>query len=151
MKIIHIIVLLLFISFAKAQNNPFAKTIWKIEKNPEVVGFILTKTKKLNSNKDQVDFHYIQFKKDGKYTTGTNCFQMDGFYSLVEENVVEFSTGAAAMASDCEEPEILVSNYFFEEISDDQILLQPLYEAHEVTPVDADIETETLEASAESE
>lgn len=131
MKIIHIIVLLLFISFAKAQSNPFVKTTWKIEKNPEMDGFILKKTKKLNPNKDQVNFHYIQFENDGKYTTGTDCFQMYGFYSLIEENVVEFSTGAAAMASDCEEPEVLVSNYSFEKISDEQIVLQPIYEAHE--------------------
>lgn len=151
MRIIHIIVLLLFISFAKAQNNPFAKTTWKVEKNPEIVGFILTKTKKLNPNKDQVNFHYIQFENNGKYITGTDCFQMNGFYSLIDENVVEFSTGAASMASDCEEPEILVSNYFFEKISDEQILLQPLYEAHEATEGEPYIETKMVEVSAESE
>lgn len=108
-----------------AQDNPFAKTTWKIETIQADGSAILKKAKRLNLATEQAKFQYIQFNNDSKYDSGNTCFSMNGTYTVSEDHQVEFTGMDAAKASDCTEPENLSGAYTYE-LSKDQITLRPL-------------------------
>lgn len=142
----------IFSASLMAQENPFKNSTWKITKSGEKT--ILTKTGKINPVTAQPKFHYIDFSKPGKMSTGTNCYSMNGYYSI-SENTVEFSEGTAGMSSDCEEPENLNGYYHFlvkaNTIVLEQIDAAPSEEGEEAegaqAAVGAEVSSEAMDAS----
>lgn len=113
---------------AMAQNNPFAKTAWKIETINNDGSAVLKKTKLLSLPISKAPFQYLQFNNDKEYNTGTNCFDLSGPYSISMGNQVAFNGMDASASPGCPEPKTLSGTYTFV-ISKDQLTLLPLSEA----------------------
>lgn len=98
---------------ATAQDNPFAKTAWKIEAVNEDGSALLTKTK-MKQPQEQAKFYYIQFDNSKDYTSGTSCFSTGGRYEILEDHQIALNGMDAAMGADCTEPSVLSGIYFYE-------------------------------------
>ncbi len=113
---------------AMAQNNPLAKTAWKIETINDDGSAVLKKTKLLPLPVSKAQFQYLQFNNNKEYNTGTDCFDLSGPYSISMGNQVAFNGMDASASPDCPEPKILSGTYTFV-LNKDQLTLRPLSEA----------------------
>lgn len=119
------IIALAMFGSVSAQDNPFAKTAWKIEAVNIDGSVILKKTKMIKTATEQAKFHYIQFEDGKAYNTGTSCFSMRGRYEIYDNHQVAFTGLDAAAASDCPEPLSLSGTYVYV-IDKDSINLTPV-------------------------